>query len=120
RPGLQHARRDGRLHAARAGALRRNHQGGEYQARVKLEVRRIAGALGAEILGVDLTLLSSETVAAIGRAFLDHQVVFLLDQPLTEAKPSSQASTSPTRHCPRGCSACWKASPQSMPPQKRM
>jgi len=53
---------------------------------VKLEVRRIAGALGAEILGVDLTQLSSETVAAIGRAFLDHQVVFFRDQRLTPAQ----------------------------------
>ena len=53
---------------------------------MKLEVRRIAGALGAEILGVDLTQLSSETVAAIRRAFLDHQVVFFRDQRLTPAQ----------------------------------
>ena len=53
---------------------------------MKLEVSRIAGALGAEILGVDLTQLSSETVAAIGRAFLDHQVVFFRDQRLTPAQ----------------------------------
>jgi taurine dioxygenase len=51
-----------------------------------IRVARIAGALGAEILGVDLTQLSSETVAAIRRAFLDHQVVFFRDQRLTPAQ----------------------------------
>jgi taurine dioxygenase len=53
---------------------------------VKLEVRRIAGALGAEILDVDLTQLSSETVAAIRRALLEHQVIFFHGQPLTPAQ----------------------------------
>ena len=51
-----------------------------------MEVRRISGALGAEILGVDLRKdLAEETVAAIRRAFLDHLVVFFHDQPLTPA-----------------------------------
>ncbi len=53
---------------------------------MKLEVRRIAGALGAELLGVDLTHLSSEAVAAIRRAFLEHQVIFFHGQPLTPAQ----------------------------------
>jgi taurine dioxygenase len=51
-----------------------------------MEVRRISGALGAEILGVDLRKdLAEETVAAIRRAFLEHLVVFFHDQPLTPA-----------------------------------
>jgi len=51
-----------------------------------MEVRRISGALGAEILGVDLRKdLEDETVAAIRRAFLEHLVVFFHDQPLTPA-----------------------------------
>ena len=47
-----------------------------------MEVRRIAGALGAEIHGVDL---SREIPAAqIRAAFLEHQVVFFHDQRLTD------------------------------------
>jgi taurine dioxygenase len=49
-----------------------------------MEVRRVAGALGAEILGVDL---SKEIPAeAIRAAFLEHQVIFFRDQPLTPAQ----------------------------------
>lgn len=45
-----------------------------------MEVRRIAGALGAEILGVDL---SKEIPAAgIRTAFLEHQVIFFREQKL--------------------------------------
>ncbi|HET7298612.1 MAG TPA: TauD/TfdA family dioxygenase [Burkholderiales bacterium] len=47
-----------------------------------MEVRRIAGALGAELLGVDLRKLSNEVVAAIRGAFLEHQVIFFRDQKL--------------------------------------
>lgn len=49
-----------------------------------MEVRRIAGALGAEILGVDLS--KDIPVEAIRCAFLEHQVVFFRDQPLTPAQ----------------------------------
>jgi taurine dioxygenase len=49
-----------------------------------MEVRRMAGALGAEIHGVDL---SAETpVEAIRQAFLEHQVIFFRDQALTPAQ----------------------------------
>jgi len=49
-----------------------------------VEVRRIAGALGAEILGVDL---SKEIPAAqIRNAFLEHQVIFFRDQELDPAQ----------------------------------
>ena len=49
----------------------------------RLEIRRIAGALGAEIHGVDLGgALDDDTVAAIRRALLDHLVIFFRDQAL--------------------------------------
>jgi taurine dioxygenase len=51
-----------------------------------VEVRRIAGALGAEILGIELDReLSPGTVAELRRAFLEHQVVFFRDQKLDPA-----------------------------------
>jgi taurine dioxygenase len=52
-----------------------------------IEVRPIAGALGAEISGVDLAgELDEATVAAIRRAWLDHLVIFFRDQPLPPAR----------------------------------
>ena len=52
-----------------------------------MKLRRIAGALGAEIEAVDLAArLSPEAVAEIRRAFLEHQVIFFRDQPLTPAQ----------------------------------
>ena len=48
-----------------------------------IEVRRVAGALGAEICGVDLgEPLSDEQVECLRRAFLDHQVIFFRGQEL--------------------------------------
>ena len=52
-----------------------------------MEVRRLAGALGAEIHGIDLKEpLSEERVAQIRRAFLEHLVIFFHDQALTPAQ----------------------------------
>ncbi len=49
-----------------------------------IEVTPIAGALGAEIAGVDLGReLSDELVSEIRRAWLDHLVVFFRDQTLS-------------------------------------
>ena len=49
-----------------------------------IEVRPIAGALGAEILGVDSARpLGDEVVTEIRQAFLDHLVIFLRSQKLT-------------------------------------
>jgi taurine dioxygenase len=49
-----------------------------------LQVRRIAGALGAEIEGADLAKpLGDEQAAEIRRAWLDNLVLFFRDQPLT-------------------------------------
>lgn len=52
-----------------------------------LEVRRLSGALGAEISGVDLSReLAADAVAAVRAAFLEHLVIFFRDQPLTPAQ----------------------------------
>ena len=49
-----------------------------------MQVKRTAGALGAEIHGVDLS--TDAPVEAIRRAFLEHQVIFFRDQRLTPAQ----------------------------------
>ena len=55
--------------------------------RNSIEVRPIAGAIGAEIFGVDLSAaLDAETIAAIRRAWLDHLVIFFRDQELPPAQ----------------------------------
>jgi taurine dioxygenase len=50
---------------------------------VALDVRPIAGALGAEIHDVDLRNLAPDLIAAIRAAWLEHLVVFFRDQTLT-------------------------------------
>jgi alpha-ketoglutarate-dependent taurine dioxygenase len=48
-----------------------------------MEIRPIAGALGAEIIGPDLRRpLDGETVAGVRQALLDHLVIFFRDQDL--------------------------------------
>jgi len=47
-----------------------------------VEVRRIAGSLGAEVLGVDLTRLDDDIFDEIYRAFVEFQVIFFRDQAL--------------------------------------
>jgi taurine dioxygenase len=50
----------------------------------QLNIRRLAGALGAELSGVDLSQeLPDATIAAIRQALLDHQVIFFRDQALS-------------------------------------
>ena len=52
-----------------------------------LKIRRVAGALGAEISGVDLSQpLSDSMIAAIRQALVEHQVIFFRDQDLTPAQ----------------------------------
>ena len=52
-----------------------------------MKIKQIAGALGAEISGVDLTRgISSEMASEIRSVFLKHQVIFLRDQNLTPAQ----------------------------------
>ena len=49
-----------------------------------LEIAPIAGALGAEVNGIDLAQpLSNSTFEQLNRAFLEHQVLFFRDQHLT-------------------------------------
>lgn len=49
-----------------------------------ITVKRVAGALGAEISGVDLSKeLDGPTFDALHRAFVDHEVIFFRDQSLT-------------------------------------
>ncbi|MBS0408851.1 MAG: TauD/TfdA family dioxygenase [Proteobacteria bacterium] len=52
-----------------------------------LTIRRVAGALGAEIGGVDLSAdLSDAVIAEIRQALVEHQVIFFRDQALTPAQ----------------------------------
>jgi taurine dioxygenase len=52
-----------------------------------LDIRPLSGALGAEILGIDLAHdVSDETIAAIRAAWLEHLVVFFRDQTLSPAQ----------------------------------
>jgi taurine dioxygenase len=52
-----------------------------------IEARRIAGALGAEIGGVDLARpLSPADLAEVRRLWLEHLVIFFRDQPLDERR----------------------------------
>ncbi len=54
---------------------------GEYD---RIRVAPIAGAIGAEIGGVDLRELDDDLIAEIRRAWLDHKVLFFRDQELTQ------------------------------------
>jgi taurine dioxygenase len=59
-----------------------------------LQVSRVGGVIGAEILGVDLGgELPRQTVAAIRQALLDHLVVFFRGQNLTLAQYRAFAAT---------------------------
>ena len=52
-----------------------------------MEIHPVAGALGAEILGVDLARpLDDATIAAIRRVWLEHLVIFFRDQELPPAR----------------------------------
>ena len=52
-----------------------------------MEVRKLAGALGAEIHGIDLSReLAAPVVGEIRRAWLAHGVIFFRDQELTSAQ----------------------------------
>jgi taurine dioxygenase len=49
----------------------------------RITVAPLAGALGAEIFGVDITDVDQETYVEIHQAFLNHSVIFFRDQDLT-------------------------------------
>ena len=48
-----------------------------------MEIKRVAGALGAEILGVDLKSLRDDGIKRIRAAWLEHLVIFFRDQDLS-------------------------------------
>jgi taurine dioxygenase len=53
----------------------------------RIQVRRLAGALGAELSGVDLTQpLDDPTIKEIQDAWMEHQVLFLRDQHVTRSQ----------------------------------
>lgn len=67
-----------------------------------MEIRKLTGTIGAELLGVDLASeLTDDLVAQIRQALLDYQVVFFRDQTLTPeqhiafAERFGQISTTP-------------------------
>ncbi len=52
-----------------------------------ITIHKIAGAIGAELSGVDLAReLSNETIAEIRQAWLEHVVIFFRDQNITSAQ----------------------------------
>lgn len=51
-----------------------------YQA---IEVRKLTGGCGAEVLGVDVNALSNSQWTEVQRAFVEHGVIFFRDQNLT-------------------------------------
>ncbi len=54
---------------------------------VPFSVHRVAGALGAEVRGIDLRQpLSAQAAAALRQAWLEHLVLFFRDQPLDPAE----------------------------------
>lgn len=64
----------------------------------RIEVKPIAGALGAEISGVDLRDIDDETFAEIHEAWLEHLVVFFRDQKLTPEQQIAFAKRFGTIH----------------------
>jgi taurine dioxygenase len=52
-----------------------------------MQVKKVAGALGAELSGIDLAKgLDQQAAAEVRRALLEHGVIFLRNQPLTPAQ----------------------------------
>lgn len=49
-----------------------------------IQVHPIAGALGAEVTGVDLTNLGNQAFSDVHKALLDHQMLYFDDQPIDD------------------------------------
>lgn len=56
-----------------------------------IEVRPVAGAIGAEVHGVDLAKLDDATAGEVRKALLDHCVIFFRDQELDVAQHKAMA-----------------------------
>lgn len=54
-----------------------------------IEIRRCAGALGAEVAGLDLGAPTDETIATVERLLAEHQVLFFRDQRLDPAQQAA-------------------------------
>ena len=48
-----------------------------------VQVRKLTGGCGAEILGVDVTKMSNRQWGDVQQAFADHGVIFFREQTLT-------------------------------------
>jgi taurine dioxygenase len=87
-----------------------------------LEIHPVAGALGAEIHGVDLGQdLDDASIARIRRALLDHCVIFFRGQQFDAAQHKALARrfgeiSTPSRRRPTGATPC---SPASTSPTRR-
>jgi taurine dioxygenase len=53
---------------------------------IQMKIRKIAGALGAELSEVDLNAINPRMAAEIRAALLENQVIFLRHQPLSPAQ----------------------------------
>ncbi len=53
---------------------------------VDLDIRPLAGAIGAEVVGLDLGAIEAETFAAVRAAWLEHHVLVFPDQDLSPAQ----------------------------------
>ena len=50
---------------------------------MKTEIKLLSGALGAEIVGIDLTDISDENFKKINNLLLEHKVIFFRNQDIT-------------------------------------
>src|SRR5258708_19796111 len=66
----------------------------------RIEVKPIAGALGAQIANVDLGTLDDETFREIEAAWLEHLVVLFRNQTLTPEHPIAFPPHFPQTHHP--------------------
>ena len=70
-----------------------------------MQIRRVAGALGAEIIGVDLRDPDLD-FDAVYRAFLEHEVIFFRGAHLTKKSTSPSGGASAHPACTRS-SGSW-------------
>lgn len=61
----------------------RNERKTSLMTQSNVEIRKMAGGCGAEVIGVDLAHLADADMAAVRRAFIEFGVVFFRDQNLT-------------------------------------
>ena len=63
----------------------------------KISVKRISGALGAEVEGVHLGNLRDDIYDEVRKAFLEHQVLFFRDQEITRDQHKDFGAPFPER-----------------------